>query len=156
MTPSPDPVLVRQMAPGDVAYVFSTWLRDLRDADPGPLPDDLWFQANRSMLERVLADPATTVLVACAADKTDEILGYVVAQPKEILWWIQTRKGLRGRGLAKLLLTRADVPPGTPAAWATALGKIRLRNPPRGRTIRSSLRPGPRHLTAQSSGNSGS
>lgn len=132
-----DPVLLREFAPGDLAYMMSTWLRDLRDADPGPMPDDLYFPAQRALIERLLVDPTVRCTIAAAADVPDEILGYVVAIPKELVLWTHVRKGLRGRGLAKLLLQSVDCPPGTPAAWSTTLGKIRLRCPPRGRQCRN-------------------
>lgn len=138
MTNTDDAVLLREFAPGDLAYMMSTWLRDLRDADPSPLPDDLYFPAVRALVERLLADPSVRCTIAAAADMPNEILGYVVAIPKETLIWAHVRKGLRGRGLAKLLLQTAECPPGTPAAWSTALSKIRLRNPPRGRLVRGS------------------
>lgn len=131
-----DPIKIRQVVPGDLPYILSTWLRDLRDADGGPLPDDLFFKAHRALIEKVLADPSTVALVACAADEPSEIWGYVVAEPNEVLWWVQTRKALRGRGLAKRLLTEARVPPGTAAAWSTPSSRDRLQNPPRGRKIR--------------------
>jgi hypothetical protein len=44
----PEGVMLRDFAPGDTAYIFSTWLRDLRDFDPGPLPDDLFFAVQPS------------------------------------------------------------------------------------------------------------
>lgn len=130
-------VLLRDFAPGDLAYLMSTWLRDLRDADPSPIPDDLYFPAVRATIERVMSDPQVRCTIAAAADMPQEILGYVVAIPKELVIWTHVRKGLRGRGLAKLLLSSVDCPPGTPAAWSTAHAKIRLRNPPRGRLARS-------------------
>lgn len=137
-----DAVLIRPFAPGDLAFLFSTWLRDLRDADPGPLPDDLWFPAHRAALERIMSKPEVKVLVAAAADRPDEILGYVVAEPKELIWWVFVRKGeLRGKGIAKMLLQAVDCPPGTPGAWSTALSKIRLRLQTRGRQMRQKLRP---------------
>jgi GNAT superfamily N-acetyltransferase len=137
MTNADEAILLRDFAPGDLAYMMSTWLRDLRDADPSPLPDDLYFPAVRALIERLLADPQVRCTIAAAADAPNEILGYVVAIPKELILWTHVRKGLRGRGLAKLLLQSSDCPPGTPAAWSTALGKIRLRNPPRGRMFRA-------------------
>jgi hypothetical protein len=136
MTNTDEAVVLREFAPGDLAYMMSTWLRDLRDADPSPLPDDLYFPAVRTLVERLLGDPQVRCTIAAAADVPDEILGYVVAIPKELVVWTHVRKGLRGRGLAKLLLHSVDCPPGTPAAWSTTLGKIRLRNPPRGRLFR--------------------
>ncbi len=147
MTSLDDAVLLREFAPGDLAYLMSSWLRDLRDADPGPLPDDLFFPANRALIERLLVCPQVRCTIAAAADKPDEILGYAVAIPGETLLWIQVKKPFRSRGLAKLLLQSLDCPPGTPAAWSTVLSKIRLRNPPRGRQLRG-LQP----FTAKPSG----
>lgn len=134
---SDDAVIFRPFAPGDEAFVFSTWLRDLRDADPSPLPDDLFFPAQRALITRLMASPLVSCTVAAAADRPDEILGYVVAIPKELLIWTTVRKPLRRRGLAKLLLQEAECPPGTPGAWSTVLSKLRLQNPPRGRQVRA-------------------
>lgn len=137
MQTTDDSVILREYAPGDEAYLMSTWLRDLRDADPSPLPDDLYFPALRALIMRLLASPLVRCTIAAAADRPDEILGYVVAIPKELLIWTHVRKPLRRRGLAKLLLEHAETPPGTPAAWSTVLSKLRLQNPPRGRMVRS-------------------
>lgn len=137
MPTTDDPIIFRQFAPGDEAYLMSTWLRDLRDADPSPLPDDLFFPAQRALITRLLASPSVSVTVAAAADSPDEILGYVVAIPQELLVWIHVRKPLRRRGLAKMLLQTADCPPGTPGAWSTVHSKLRLQNPPRGRAVRN-------------------
>ena len=129
-------VMLREFAPGDLAYMMSTWLRDLRDADPSPLPDDLYFPAVRGLVERLLVSPSVRCTIAAAADQPDEILGYAVAIPQELLVWVHVRKGLRKRGLAKLMLQELNCPPGTPAAFSTPLAKIYLRNPPRGRQVR--------------------
>lgn len=136
MTNTEEAVLLRDYAPGDHNYLMSTWLRDLREADPSPLPDDLYFPAVRALVERLMRDPQVRCTIAAASDVPTEILGYVIAIPEKLVIWTHVRKGLRGRGLAKLLLQSAQCPPGTPAAWGTALGKIRLRNPPRGRQVR--------------------
>lgn len=132
-----DDVILREYAPADEAYVLSTWLRDLRDADPSPVPDDLFFGAHRALVDRLMADPAVSFTVAAAADNPREIFGYVVAIPSELLLWVHVRKPLRRRGLAKLMLQHAKVPPGTAAAWSTVLSKLRLQNPPRGRSVRN-------------------
>lgn len=131
-----DPVLLRNFAPGDTNFVYATWLRDLRAADASALPDDLWFTAHRAYIERVMADPTVRVLVACAADAPNEILGYAVATPNEVLQWVFIRRGLRRQGLAKRLLTEIQAPPGTPAMWMTPLGRQVLRNPRRSRQLR--------------------
>lgn len=130
-------VILREFAPGDLAYLMSTWLRDLRDADPSPMPDDIYFQANRTLIERLLVCPQVRCTIAAAADAPDEILGYVVAIPEELVLWTHVRKPLRRRGLAKQLLQHVRCPPGTPAAWSTVQSKLRLQNPPRGRQVRA-------------------
>lgn len=133
-----DPVLLRPVVPGDLAYILSTWLRDLRDADPSGLPDDLWFPAHRALVERTLADRSVAAVVACAADAPTEILGYVVAEPGVVLEWIHVRKPLRNKGLAKRLLIAVQSPVSEPfpARWATPSAKTRLRSKPQGRRLR--------------------
>ncbi len=136
MSKTDDPFVLREFAPGDIGYLMSTWLRDLRDADPSPTPDDIFFPAQRALIERLLVQPQVRCTIAAASDNPDEILGYVVAIPREILLWISVRKPLRRRGLAKILLESVECPPGTPAAWSTVHSKLRLQNPPRGRQCR--------------------
>lgn len=136
MPETDDSVILRPFATRDEAYIMSTWLRDLRDADPSPLPDDLFFPAHRALITRLLASPTVSVTVAAAADRPDEILGYSVAIPGELLIWLQVRKPLRRKGLGKLLLAQAQCPPGTPAAYSTVQSKLYLQNPPRGRSVR--------------------
>lgn len=134
---SDDAVILREFAAGDLHYLMATWLRDLRDADPSPVPDDLFFPMARALVERLLASNLVRCTIAAAADRPDEILGYAVAIPKELVLWVHVRKPLRRRGLAKSMLLHLDCPPGTPGAWATVHSKLRLQNPPRGRTART-------------------
>lgn len=136
-SPELDGVMVRQAGPGDLNYIYSTLLRDLRDADPSGLPDDLWFPPHRAWLDRTLADPSVTCLVAAASDAPREILGYVLGTQGEVLEWVHVRKGaLRERGIAKMLLLKADLGPATPTRWTTRLGRARLQNPHRSRQLR--------------------
>lgn len=131
-----DGTLIRPALPGDLAYIFSTVLRDMRDADGSALEDDLFYPAHRAHLERTLQDPAVEVHVLAAEDDHNEILGFVIARPEEALEWVHVRKGpLRERGLAKRLMEAARVL-DAPAAWRTPLSRERLRNPFRGRKLR--------------------
>lgn len=126
------------MVPSDLPYVLSTWLRELRDAEPSGLPDDLWFPAHRAFVERVLADRSVAAVVAAAADAPTEILGYVVAEPGEVLEWIHVRKPLRGKRLAKRLLTAVNSPTDRPipARWVTPDAKRKLATRAAGRKLR--------------------
>lgn len=130
-----DVVKVRPGAPSDLAYVYSTWLRDLRRASGDSLPDDIWFPAHREYINRVLADPQVELTILCAADAPREILGYVVAEPSEILHWIQIKPKFRGQHLTKLLLSSARATRAV-AAWATPDSRLHLKNPRRPRQVR--------------------
>lgn len=139
MSQNDDPVLIREFNPlirGEESFVYSTWLRALRDADPSGLPDDLWFDAHREHIASVLLNPKTTALVAAAADAPEEILGYVVAIPDEVLEWVTVKKRFRGMGLARRLLLAAKVSPDLPARWRTR-DSGRLSNPWRPRELRT-------------------
>lgn len=129
-------LLIRNLAAGDLAYVFSVTLRDMRDADPSGLPDDLWYPAHRAHLERVLGDRSVTTLVACAADRPDEILGFILAEPDEAIHWVHVRRGLRGHGIALRLLTESRCL-SAPLAWTTPMARSALRNPRRSRQLRN-------------------
>jgi hypothetical protein len=133
---SNDPVLLRPVMPGDLNFIYRTWLSDLRAEDYSALPDDLWYPAHREAITRVLEDPKTVALVICPVDDPTEILAYGIAHPNEMLHWIYLRKELRGKktGLPGRLLDKM-APRGTPAAWRMRSGKS-LLNPPRPRVAR--------------------
>lgn len=131
-----DPVILRAMVPGDLPYVFSTWLRDLRDADSSGLPDDLWFPAYRALVERILGDRTVLALVAAAADAPTEILGYVVCEPEAVLEWVFVRKKFRQKGLAKRLLQAVGATPGITARAQTPASRKRLQVQLRSRDLR--------------------
>lgn len=140
MTPTARPsdgYIIRSLVPGDLNFVYHNWLRGLREHDRGTLPDDLWYPAHRAGIDRVLADPATRVAVAAAEDDHNEILGFAVARPGEVLHWVHVLTVFRGKGLPLVpaLLTEVGATPGTPAAWQVPSGKT-LRNPPRPRSAR--------------------
>jgi hypothetical protein len=130
-------IMLRHAVPGDLAFIYRTWLSDLRAADRSALPNDLWFPPHREAIGRVLSDPSVAVMVLAPSDNPDEILGYAVAEEKKVLHWVFLRPELRGRqsGLVPRML--GDLaPPGTPAAWQHPNGR-HLRNPPRPRWART-------------------
>lgn len=131
-----DPVILRNYAPDDERYVFGTWLRDLREADYSGLPDDLWFDAHREFIKRLLADPKVAMVVAATADDPNEILGYAVAEPNEVLLWVQVKKKFRGVGLAKRMLEAVQAPATVGMLWRTRSSTARLKNPHRSRLLR--------------------
>lgn len=139
MTPTDIVPVVRAARPTDANFIFSTWLRDLRKADGGPLPDDLWFPAHRELINRVLGDTQTVCLVVCPSDEPDEILGYIVAEPNEVLWWVYLKPRYRSKHRLLQLLLKEAKAESAMAAFSTPDAKAKLRNPRRPRLVR------PRH-----------
>ena len=128
-------VAIRPAKSTDLNFIYSTWLRDLRKADGSCLPDDLYFPAWRELVNRVLSDSKTVVLVLHPTDAQDEILGYVVAEPGEVLWNLYVKPKFRNQGLGKMLLVAAKAE-GAVAAWSSPDAKIKLLNLRRPRQLR--------------------
>lgn len=138
---SNEPAALREAEPGDLAFIYSTWLRELRHVDCGPLADDIWFPAHREHINRVLSDPGVSVLVLHPTDARREILGYVVAQPESaddpgVLHWVYIKPRYREKfGLCRRLL-EASKSLKSPASWSTPLSRQKLLNPRRARNLR--------------------
>jgi hypothetical protein len=98
-------VVLRAALPSDLNFIRRTWLSGLREL-PNGLPDEFWWPAHRQYVERCLFSDDHTVNILGASDDPHEILGYAVAS-KEVLEWVHVRKGLRGNGLAGVLLRAA-------------------------------------------------
>lgn len=103
METATEPALViRAALPSDLNFIRRTWLSGLHDL-PNGLPDAQWWPAHRAYVEDQLFSEANKILIAGASDDPHEILGYAVASQK-VLEWVHVRKGLRGKGLAGVLL----------------------------------------------------
>jgi GNAT superfamily N-acetyltransferase len=141
MLSTENPVEVRPGKASDLAYVYRTWLDGLRQADPSPLPNDLFFPAHREYINRVLATPGTQLQVVAPSDRSDDIIGYIVAEPASdtnpgLIQWLFLRPQYRGKhlGLIQLLLAATGASK-MPLAWRTSDSK-KLRNPLRSRQSR--------------------
>jgi hypothetical protein len=130
------PFFTRPAVPTDLAFIYRTWLSDLRDADRSPLPNDIWYPAHREAITRALGNPDVHVDILTTSEDPDEILGYSVYEPKVVLHWVYLRPDLRNRRLGLVGSLLNQVPPGTPASWQIPSGKP-LRNPPRPRWARA-------------------
>lgn len=126
---------IRDAVEGDLAYIYNSWLADLRDADNTFLPNDVWFPAYRETIRRVLESPLTRVKVLCDAEAPDVLIGYIVADAN-FLHWIHIHRGpWRNRGLAKYLLNETKCS-NLPLVWRTKLGHEKLTNPVKTRLAR--------------------
>lgn len=126
---------IRPAVEGDHAYIYETWLADLRENDHSFLPNDVWFPAHRECIRRVLTSPAASAFVLCDNLKPDIIVGYIVFDA-DYLHWIHIRRGQwRNRGLARHLLTETQSL-SRPLVWKTKLGQLKLRNQLKSRSAR--------------------
>jgi hypothetical protein len=133
--PVGDPVGLRPALGSDLAFIYRRWLQDLRHTDNSPLSDDIWFPAYREHINRVLANEAVTVLVVHPADATNEILGFVVAEPG-VLHWVYIKPRYREKyGLCRRLLEAAKATEAL-ASWSTPDSRVKLKNPRRPRQCR--------------------
>lgn len=100
-------ISIRGAEAGDIAFIYSTFLRGLRFGNPyfEQMDSDSYFAAKKEEITAVLCQPDVSVRVACAADDREVILGYVVARVAEesSVVWVWVRPALRRQGVATKL-----------------------------------------------------
>jgi GNAT superfamily N-acetyltransferase len=127
------------MAPGDVKFVMSTWMRALRSDDRSPLPDDLFFNPRRELARRILSDRRVAVLVAHLPEDPDKIIGFGIAEPGVMLHWLHVKEPYRGEGVAVALLEALQCPPEIPRSHRSRSDRA-LANPHRPQLCRDRYR----------------
>ena len=122
------PVTYRAATAGELPFVFHSWLRSFQGTHyAGPLPDDLYYEAYHTAIERLLARPGVRVL--CAVDAGAEpgeraLFGYLVIEPattgqpfQAVVHYAYVKEPFRRNGVFKSLLTAAGVKPTGPLAY---------------------------------------
>lgn len=114
-------VTTRPATPGDVSFIFSTWLKGLKFGNSWYrlIDDKTYYHVYHQVVESILSNPATQVKIACLQDAPDVILGYSVYIGDK-LHWVHVKKAWRKIGIAK------DLVPGniTTVSHLTDVGKI--------------------------------
>jgi len=104
-------VHLRPMAPGDVDFLYSTWLHSYWDGDAPALRDvskPLYFRGQQGLIDDVLQ--RSSVLVACDPLSHDDAFGWACFEVRAgILVWHYTyvKKPFRRMHLASFLLVQA-------------------------------------------------
>ena len=103
--PRVDLITLRPGVPDDKAFIMATWLRGLFYGDSwfSLIPKNIFMKAYHAILEAKLADPRTTVTVACLKDTPDVILGYSVSRGT-VLDWMHVKDSWRRIGIGKSLV----------------------------------------------------
>ncbi len=96
-------VRLRAGRAADAPFVHTTWRRHYRRRNESiqRVPDLVYAAEQRIAIDAILARSA--LLVVCDAADADLIAGYVVAEGPS-LHWIHVKDGMRGYGLARMLV----------------------------------------------------
>lgn len=89
----------------DRAFIYSTWLRGLRYGNDyfELIESGAYYENQHKIIEDILDDVSTVILVACLKDDTDVILAYSVYSGDR-LHYVHVKKSWRGIGIAKSLV----------------------------------------------------
>lgn len=98
-------ILIRPGEEADYAFVYSTWLQNLRHSnDWFKLIDaEVYYPVYHKVVERILETPFVRLKVACLKEDPTVILGYSVSN-QDTLHWVHVRKSWRSIGIAKSLV----------------------------------------------------
>ncbi len=102
-----DLVTTRDLLPGDINFIFSTWLLGIYYGDTifKEMKKDIFMDHYHKLIETILNAPSTLIRIACLKDDQDVILGYAVMNKnKQTAYFTFVKSAWRKIGLAKMLL----------------------------------------------------
>ncbi len=111
------PIEVRLGAPGDVAFVFSTWLWSYRrNSDfARAMHWKVFMHYHRKVLERITSRPSCRLLVAHQPGNRDIIYGYMVVESgiadRDVVHYIFVKEAWRRFGIATSLILASGIDP---------------------------------------------
>ncbi len=99
-------IVIRDAAPMDRNFIFSTWLKGQRFNSfyYSEIPQDLYFREYSKIIDRILGLPDVEVRVAFDEANPGWIVGFAVTQG-DAIHWIYVRGGeYRLKGIARFLV----------------------------------------------------
>ena len=119
---------VRRLAPEDLGFVFSTWLKHLKQHShlTRNISNTVFFPHYHKTIEKLLA--RSIVVVAHQPDEPNTILGYAVLEPPTI-HWVYVKGPWRRFGIAKLMLSGIDLPNCSFTHWTNDIEPLREKYP---------------------------
>lgn len=95
--------VIRDMDPGDEAFIYATWLRSLYFGNSyyNLISQDVFFEKYKRVVAALLHQ--ARVKVSCLEDDRDTILGYSVYE-HGTLHWVYVKQPWRHMGIAKSLV----------------------------------------------------
>lgn len=119
-----------QLRPGnkaDESFYYSSWLKSFRDASlVSGISNTVYYSRFHDLIENLLNDPLTAVVVACSPDDPEQIFGYCVATIADtgnVLHWVYIKHPFRKFGIARDMVGKVSpVVHTTKARPSAALG----------------------------------
>lgn len=107
-------VAVRRMRAGDEAFIYRSWLKGCRRcARHADLPSTVYYSDVHDQVEKLIAAPVVTVLLAVAPHDDDEFFGFTcterLAGETKVLHFAYTKLGDRRRGVFRQLAAAAGL-----------------------------------------------
>lgn len=91
----------------DIPFVYNSWLKSYRDAPAvRNVPNSIYFDAHHKLIEGVFGSQGLNVWVACDAQESERIYGYLVAEKIEadvVVHFVYVKHSSRGQGIARAL-----------------------------------------------------
>lgn len=106
----PELFQVRAPKAEDMGLVLETFIWGMYDGNAWlkeHLSRDHFWQLYRGVLQGLLSDRGTGVLILCLSDDPDTIIGYLVGSAPNVLHWLFVKKHFQKHGLAKKLAAAA-------------------------------------------------
>lgn len=96
---------IRPVNSDDIPFIYSTWLKSMRyDSDIGKsCRNGIFFVEYREVIDRILNNENTKILVACGISEPSVIYGYLVATDSSIEY-CYIKDSFRRMGLARCLV----------------------------------------------------
>lgn len=107
-------VAIRKMRATDEAFLFHSWLKGCRRcARHADLPSAVYYDAQHELIERLIAAPVVTVLLAVDPANDDTFFGFIcterLAGETKVLHFAYTKQGDRRRGVFRQLAAAAGL-----------------------------------------------
>lgn len=110
------PVEIRTANAGDVAFIFNAWLRSYQAGTwlNKFIPHKIFYSKHHKLIEDLIRNPNTSLLVACDPTDNDTIFGFACGETLRdntngkdylILHYVYCKEGFRNKSLAKTLIS---------------------------------------------------
>lgn len=97
---------IRKAGRADIPFITSSWLESFRNAPMvRGVPNSIYYHYHHKILEEVL--PRSVVLMACNAEDTDQLVGFICAEVFEkslVVHYVYVKQAFRRLEVAKRML----------------------------------------------------